>query len=336
MQAFNRARNFVVSGCYFVDNGGGRRETLSEDHISNPSATLAGGLVSAITSNNNNANNELVYFIHGISPSDVRAYGEISAKHCKEEHVLLASVFFRRLLAVFPAEAKRRLVPSLAYQLAVSPYAPEELKIEILGALYAEPDIPERNLAIQFEKLITRPLQNVRELLQPNSPVVFVLDSVQNIDCDAVGDVIRAIAQAVENLHMQGVNAKAVITGVGYDRIVNSFADIHTTTRNYPAPISNPSSFFSRTRSAAFPFLNWKYNRSELVQRGVEIGSVFAVLTGLPLTSMVGIFILPTPLNIIVWGFGITSMLGLGFAVPIGIGLVAYKELARLVWPRSI
>lgn len=81
----------------------------------------------------------------------MRAYGQHAARRCKETHVLLASVFFRRLLSVFPAVAKRRLVPSLAYQLAVSPYSPEELKIEILDAFYLEPDIPERSLTTQFE-----------------------------------------------------------------------------------------------------------------------------------------------------------------------------------------
>ena len=294
-----------------------------------------GGLVSAITSP---TNNELVHFIHSISPSDVRAYGESAAKSCKEEHVLLASVFFRRLLSVFPAIAKRRLVPSLAYQLAVSPYAPEELKIEILGAFYLEPDIPERNLTIQFDKLITRPLLNVRGLLQPNSPVVFVLDSVQDIDCDTVGDVIRELALAVNNLHAGGVNAKAVVTGVGYDRIVNEFAGIQTTNRIHPAPITNPSSFLSMVRSVAFPFLNWKYSLPELVQRGVEIGSVLGTLVGLPSTvSVLCVVLLPSPFGALVGGFGALFLgVGLTTAMSVGITVLAYSELARLIRPRSI
>jgi len=296
---------------------------------------LVGGLASAITSP---TPNELVHFIHSISPSDVRAYGESAAKYCKEEHVLLGSVFFRRLLSVFPAIAKRRLVPSLAYQLAVSPYAPEELKIEILGAFYLEPDIPERNLTTQFDKLITRPLLNVQGLLQPNTPIVFVLDSVQNIDCDTVGVVIRELALAVNNLHAGGLNAKAVITGVGYNRIVNEFAGIQTTNRTHPAPITNPSSFFSMVRSVAFPFLDWKYGLPEVVQRGVELGSVLGTFFVLPpIVSGLAMVLLPSPFGAIVGVFGSLFLtLGLSTAMSVGISVLAYNELARLIWPRSI
>lgn len=268
----------------------------------------------------------------------MRAYGESVARNCQEEHVLFASVFFRRLLTVFPAEAKRRLVPTLAYQLAVSPYAPEELKIEILGALSLEPDIPERNLVNQFDKLIIRPLQNVSGLLNANSPVVFVLDSVQNTDCDTVGVVIRDIAWAVGRLRQEGVNAKAVITGVGYQRIVRAFTPIQTATRIFQAPITNPSSLLSRARSASFPFLNWKYGRSEPVQRAVEIGSALGIVIGLPpVISLVGMAILPSPLNIIVGGSALIILPAfMGMGISVGITVLAYREIARLVWPRSI
>ena len=309
----------------------------SIDHTSNTSATLDRGFTSAITSSNN-SNNDLIYLIHSISPSDVRAYGENSARHCKEEHILLASVFLRRLLNVFPAEAKRRLVPTLAYQLAVSPYAPEELKIEILGALYMEPDIPELNLAIQFQKLIVFPLQNVRGSLPANCPVVFVLDSVQNVDCDTVGVVIRDLAQAVARLHQEGVNAKAVITGVGYHRILKAFTPIQSTTKTHTAPITIPSSFSSRARSAAFSFLDWKYERSEFVQRGVEVGSVCGVLMGLPpLVSLVGMTLLPSPLNAIVGIFGpLFVTIGMTTAMSVAISVLSFREVAKLIWPRSI
>jgi len=290
----------------------------------------------AIISANND--NDLVYFIHSISPSDVRAYGESAAKTCQEEHVLLASVFLRRLLTVFPAEAKRRLVPTLAYQLAVSPYAPEELKIEILGALYLEPDIPERNLANQFEKLIVRPLQNVSGSLNANCPVVFVLDSVQNMDCDTVEVVLRDLAWALGRLRHEGVNAKAVITGVGYQRIVSAFTPIPTITRAFEAPITNPSSFLSRTRAASFSFLNWKYGRSEFVQRAVEVGSFLGIFTGLPpAISLVGMTLLPSPLNVIIGGSALIFLPAcMGMGISVGISVLAYREMSRLIWPRSI
>jgi hypothetical protein len=260
----------------------------------------------------------------------VRAYGENVAKHCKEEHPV-ASVFFRRLCDGREQKEKHRLVPSLADQLAESPYAPEEPKIEIPGAFYVEPDIPEHNPTIQFEKLITRPLQNVRGLLPPNSPVVSVLDSVHNIDCDTVGEVIGDLAQAVNNLHAGGVNAKAVVTGV--DRIVNTFAGMQTM-NTHTAPISsNPSSSLSMARSAAFPFLNGKYGLPELVQRGVEITSVMGTFIGLPpLISVISMTLLQSPLKATVGIFGpLFLVLGLAVAMLVGVVMVAYKELGRFI-----
>ena len=258
----------------------------------------------------------------------MRAYGENVAKHCKEEHLLLASAFCRRLCDGREQKEKRRLVPSPAYQLVESPYAPEEPKVEIPGAFPLEPDIPEYN---QFEKLITRPLQNVRGLLQPNHPVVTVLESVHNIDCDTVGNVIGDLAQAVNNLHAGGVNAKAVVTGVGYDRNVNTFAGMQTM-NTHPAPISNPSSFLSIARSGAFAFLNWKYGLPELVQRGVEISSVMGTFMGLPpLIPVISMTLLQSPLKAIVGIFGpLFLALGLAMAMLVGVAMLAYKELGGL------
>lgn len=301
----------------------------SIDHASNPPATLAGGLVSAITSSNNTIN-KLLDSVHSISPSDVRAFGENVAKHCKEEHPL-ASVFFRPLYDGREQKEERRLVPSLGDQLE-SPYAPEP-KIEMPGAFYLEPDIPEHNPTIQFEQLITRPLQNVRGLLQPNNPVVSVLDSVHNIDCDTVGNVIRDLAQAVNNLRAEGVNTKTVGTGIGSDRIVNTFAGMQTM-NTHSAPISNnPSSSLSMARSVAFPFLNRKYGLPELVQLGVEISSVVGTFIGLPpLIPVTSMTLLQSPLKTIIRIFGpLFLALGLAMAVLVGIAMLAYKGLRRFI-----
>jgi hypothetical protein len=258
----------------------------------------------------------------------VRAYGENVAEHCKEEHPV-ASACFRRLCDGREQKEKHRLVPSLADQLAESPYAPEEPKIEIPGAFYVEPDIPEHNPTIQFEKLITRPLQNVRGLLPPNNPVVSVLDSVQNIDCDTVGEVIGELAQAVNNLHAGsgGVNVKAVVTGV--DRIVNTFAGMQTMNTHTALISTNPSSSPSMARSATFPFLNWKYGLPELVQRGVEITSVIGLP---PLISVISMTLLQSPLKATVGIFGpLFLVLGLAVAMLVGVVMVAYKELGRFI-----
>lgn len=155
------------------------------------------------------------------------------------------------------------------------------------------------SLANQFDKLIIRPLQNVSGLLHASRPVAFVFDLVQNIDCDTVGVVARDLVWAFGRLRQEGVNAKAIITGVGYQRIVSAFSPIQTIRRSFEAPITDPSSFLSMARSASFPFLNWKYCRSEFVQRAVEMCSVLGIFTALPpVISLVGVTLLPSPLNI--------------------------------------
>ena len=76
------------------------------------------------------------------------------------------------------------------------------------------------------------------------------------------------------------MSTKTVITGLRYDLILKAFTPIQPTMRIYLAPITDPSSFSSRAKSAAFPFFDWKYVRSEFVQCGVEVGSVLGIFVG--------------------------------------------------------
>lgn len=312
----------------------------SIDRSTSPSATLPADLAADITAPEPN-NNDFVYFIHSTSPADVREYGESAAKQCKDHGMLLASVFLRRLLTVFPAEAKRRLVPTMAYQLAVSPRAPEALKIEILGALHLEPDLPERNLAEQFDKLIVRPLVHVRDLLGPAGAPVFLLDSVQNTAWDTVGTVVHELVHAVSELHQGGVDARAVITGVGYGPVIQAFQDSakeNASTRIHALPLTVSTSFSSRARALIFPVLSWKYGLPEFAQRGVEVVSFMGALAGTPfLAWFLAVILLPSPINYLVS----TTLFMLTFAaipsvLSVGVSVVVYREAARVIWPRSI
>ena len=68
------------------------------------------------------------------------------------------------------------------------------------------------------------------------------------------------------------------------------------------------------------------------------MGSVCGVLIGLPpLVSLVGMTLLPSPLNAIVGIFGpIFVTIGITTAMSAAISALSYRELARLIWPRSI
>lgn len=266
---FNNAHNFNAIDCTFTVNG--RTETFDEgkvksfeavpkliviyrlvlvklkdatalginydsiDHTQNPAVNLDQRLVSIISSPN--SGNDLLYFFHSIWSSDVRAYGEMAAELCKNQHVLHANIFVERLLSSLPGQGKKRLVPTLAYQLAASPYAPQELKIAILRALFLRPDIPQHNLGTQFERLIVDPLRSVSNSLP--KPVIFVLDSVHTIHCDGATNVITELANILIRLRHEGVVAKAVITGLGYRSIINIFRNHHIS-RILPIPPHQP------------------------------------------------------------------------------------------------
>lgn len=187
----------------------------------------------------------------------------MAAKLCKDQHVLHATIFIDHLLSSFSGQGKKRLVPTLAYQLAASPYAPQELKIAILRALFLEPDIPQQNLPTQFARLIIEPLQSVSNLLPP---VIFVLDSVHTIHCDGVMTIITELADVLYRLRQGGVVAKVVITGLGYRSIINIFNYNHIS-RIFPIPPTNPSSFLSIARtSCILPVVDWLYSRSRPLQ----------------------------------------------------------------------
>lgn len=281
----------------------------SIDRAGKPVVYESNARLAYILTSPNDDNDALLHFFQGIWPSDVQAYGEMAARICKDEHVFHANIFVGRLLSLFPWQGKRRLVPTLAYQLAASSYAPEELKIEILRALFLEPDIPQHNLTTQFEKLIVHPLQSAHSARGSLPPVVFVLDSVHNIDCDSVMNVVTEFVEALVRLRKAGVNAKAVITGVGYRSIIKMLlADKYdkSITRVLPIPLTNPHSFLSIVRATCLPVLDWMYSQSWPVQ--ITIGICLLMFLGLStlvvefffcLTAAASIFTLPIPINLL-------------------------------------
>ena len=294
-----------------------------------------------LLSPNSLSDEKSIFLMHSVNPSSVRVTGESVARHFQAKDVLLASIFFRRILSFWPAQGNR-VVPSLAYQLVVSPHCPEEVKIEILGAFHAEPDIPEQSLQNQFQKLIVRPLLNAIMSLPPTLPIVFLLDSVH--DCQIVENIIYALANALHELRKGGVNAIAVITTVSYSKILDSVQSQETTTsitQTSSTPVTSPHSLISRARALVFPLLDLKYKLPDFVQRMLEVLTVFFSFMSIPFvvyfTVLIsGLLIGLGPGAVLLAGTATFLVcIAMAICVSIAFPIFAYRELARVMWPRS-
>lgn len=356
---FDRARNFVVQGCYFVDNSGGRKQTLDEVRAKLKDAAASGISFNSIEESvgtpielppesfdnlmsPNNVDGKCIFLMHSVNPSSVRLTGESVARHFEAKDVMLASVFFRLILSFWPAQGNR-VVPSLAYQLVVSPHCPEELKVEILGAYHAEPDIPEQSLQKQLQKFIVRPLLNAIKFLPPSLPIVFLLDSVH--DCQIVEIIIYALAKALHELRKGGINAIAVITTVSYSKILDSVKSQKTTTsitQTSSTPVNSPDSLISGARALAFPLLDLKYKLPDVVQRAVEVQTAFLLFMSIPFVVCFTVFISGFliglgPRGAFLLAVIVTVLVGMPMLICVSIAfpIFVYTELARVIWPRS-
>ena len=279
--------------------------------------------------------------MHSVNPSSVRLTGESVARHFQAKDVLLASIFFRCMFYLWPAQGDR-VAPSLAYQLVASPHCPEEVKVEILGAFHAEPDIPEQSLQNQFQKLIIRPLLNAIEFLPPTLPIVFLLDSLHN--CQIVENIIYALVKALHELRKDGVNAIAIITTVSYSKILDSVQSQETTasiTQTSSTPVTSPHSLISRARALAFPLLDLKYKLPDFVQRMVEVLTVFISFVSIPFVVYFTVLISGLLIGLGPWAsfLAVTASflvcILMSICVSIAFPIFAYRELARVMWPRS-
>jgi hypothetical protein len=266
-----------------------------------------------------------------MSTLQVQAYGEHIAARCATQGALLAgSFFFRRrgIFGVFPAEL-RRLVPTIAYQVCVAPNCPHDLKVEILGALYMEPDIPEQTLHNQLQKLLITPLQRLSRL---STPVILVLDSIDN--CEDVKDVIIPIAKVVKELPDQ-INMKFIITSHSYRYVLDTLQNQHIQTSSlsyHPIPTG------SVIQQVLFHARNWRYELPDLLQSFVTgaLGFVFWMWSPFLLAfflSLVGFS--PPAAILLAYAAVLLSSLGLFMYGLFAFQLRMYQTTARLLGSRD-
>lgn len=313
----------------------------SIDQISRRAISLDSKFTTRIISSNAQEDQPNLYLIHSTSTTDVRLYGEAVAKNCGERS-LLSSFFFRRRFKAFPMDGKR-LVATLAYQICVSPICPRELKVGILGALYAEPDIPEQSLENQLQRLIVKPLIRSASHLPATLPVIFVLDSVH--DCERVEYILANIAQALLQLNEKSINAKVVVTSLSYQRVLTIMQQLN------PGPPANghiiavpaKSSLFGRIQSCTFFLFDCKYNQPEILQRVIEVCVAISLWVAIPfclfvvlvlLGWLVGFGLLPAILFAEFVMFPVVIVQAI--AMYMGIMYLTYQGLKSIMQPRSL
>jgi hypothetical protein len=310
----------------------------SIDHPSYPEIVIDADLKTRILAPANEDPKESgkVCFIHGTSSSYVQAHGEHLAASCAEQDILFASFFFRRrgTLDVFPAETKR-LVPTLAYQICVSPSCPKDLKVEILGALYMEPDIPEQTLYNQFKKLLISPLRKYP--LDPlAAPIVIILDSIHN--CEDVKHLIVPIRRVVSELiQADAPNLKFVITSLSYRYVLNTFQkQDDTAALSYTHPIlPRYKSYFHQIYFCA---LNYRYELPDLAQRFVTVLfiSVLWMCTPYLLVAFLAVLGFPPILAAVLgWAAVLLPTVVMSMYWLVSFQVRMYRESARLFQSRD-
>lgn len=273
---------------------------------------------------------EILYFIHSISTSQVQAYGQHIAARCATGSALFGSFFFRRrgVFDIFPAEI-RRLVPTLAYQICVAPNCPQNLKVEILGAFYMEPDIPEQTLYNQLQKLLITPLRRTHL----STPVIFVLDSIDN--CEDAKDVIIPIAKVVKELSDEINIMQFVITSHSYRYVLDTLQNQHIQASflSYH-PIPSGSSI----KQILFHARNWRYELPDLLQSFVTgaLGFVLWMWSPFLLASFLSLVGFSPPAAILLAYAGVLlSSIGLLMYGMLAFQVRMYQATARLLGSRD-
>lgn len=124
-----------------------------------------------------------IFWLTGLAGSGKSTIAQTFAKDCAAENKLAASFFFSR--GSGQCSSISRIILTLAYQLAISVPSAQEL---IKDALQADPSIPDKNLAVQFTKLVYHP---ILALEHPISPVVVIIDALD--ECEDKGGVAKLI-----------------------------------------------------------------------------------------------------------------------------------------------
>ncbi|TEB33606.1 hypothetical protein FA13DRAFT_162268 [Coprinellus micaceus] len=134
--------------------------------------------------------------------------GTVSDKLQKRQE-LAATFYFSSYKGIAETMSKRRLVTTLAYQLAVHPHLTDTLLSPILSTIRKNPALFDLNLTQQLETLILQPLRASRGNLGPTStPMVILIDGVD--ECGEVGDMNANRSRQEDQIEVLSVLRQAI------------------------------------------------------------------------------------------------------------------------------
>ena len=133
----------------------------------------------------------LMYLLTGVACSGKSTIAQTLAKDCVGGNKLAASFFFSQGILQFSDMSKVTL--TLAYQLAISIPATQEL---IKEAFKVDPSIPNKNLTVQFAKLVYQPILAIEHRV---SGMIVAIDALNECeDKDGVVKLIHIITRAFQ------------------------------------------------------------------------------------------------------------------------------------------
>jgi len=132
----------------------------------------------------------LMYLLTGVACSGKSTIAQTLAKDCAGSNKLAASFFFSR--RILRCSDMSKVILTLAYQLAISIPAMQEL---IKDAFTADPSIPDKNMTVQFAKLVYQPILPIEPLVFRMIVVIDALDQCE--DRDGAVKLIHVITGAV-------------------------------------------------------------------------------------------------------------------------------------------
>ena len=140
---------------------------------------------------------ETVLWLYGSAGAGKSAIAQTIAEMCAELGLLVTSFFFSRTSQLRNNE--RRLIPSIAYQLALSIPGTRSY---IESAVQIDPSIFDRSLETQIETLIIRPLKNAYAVVNPAEakqwPKLIIIDGLDECHGPSIQcSIIRLISSAL-------------------------------------------------------------------------------------------------------------------------------------------
>lgn len=149
-------------------------------------------LLDAVTHWMNDDKQKSIYVLYGIAGIGKSTVAKTVAERAADYKILGASFFFSR------GEERRNtgksLFPTLAYYLA---HRYPELAVRINDALEENHDVVQRDLRIQFDLLIAKPLQRTK--VQPK-PILIVIDALDECNEQHAGSILSLLSQNIRTL----------------------------------------------------------------------------------------------------------------------------------------